>query len=253
METNYSPEFLERLKSVTAKRAKTVIDHILAHGFITTEDLKNKYGYNHPPRAVRDVKDYGIPIEMYRVAGSDGRKIAAYKFGDFTPETIQKASGRTALSKRIKAELITAYGSKCFIYNEIMDENDLQTDHRVPFEAGGDFAGDSKAERYMLLSPSANRLKSWACEKCYNWNNEKDTEICLSCYWAYPENYTHIAMVNLRRLDIMWQGEEVSVYDALKEQAKNEEAELQGARAQKLDPNDALAKEGLETARRRGR
>jgi len=78
MKMDYSQEFLELLKSVIAKRPKTVIDHILEYGFITTEDLKNKYGYNHPPRAVRDVKEYGIPIEMYRIEGSDGRKIAAY-------------------------------------------------------------------------------------------------------------------------------------------------------------------------------
>ena len=35
---------------VLAKRAKTVIDHILKHGHITTEELKNLYGYDHPPR-----------------------------------------------------------------------------------------------------------------------------------------------------------------------------------------------------------
>ncbi len=56
-------EFLERLRAVTAKRAKTVIDHILAHGQITTEDLKDIYGYNHPPRAIKDVTDLGIPIK----------------------------------------------------------------------------------------------------------------------------------------------------------------------------------------------
>jgi hypothetical protein len=87
---------------VTAKRPKTVIDHILQYGFITTEDLKNRYGYNHPPRAVRDVKEYGIPVEMYRVEGNDGRKIAAYKFGEFNPEVAHKISGRTALSKKMK-------------------------------------------------------------------------------------------------------------------------------------------------------
>jgi hypothetical protein len=42
---NYSQEFLDLLKSVTAKRPQTVIDHILQYGFITTEDLKNTYGY----------------------------------------------------------------------------------------------------------------------------------------------------------------------------------------------------------------
>lgn len=45
---NYSKEFLELLNSVKEKRPRTVIDHILKYGFITTEDLKDKYGYNHP-------------------------------------------------------------------------------------------------------------------------------------------------------------------------------------------------------------
>ena len=36
----YPKEFLEYVQSITNKRAKIVIDHILAHGFITTEDLK---------------------------------------------------------------------------------------------------------------------------------------------------------------------------------------------------------------------
>jgi hypothetical protein len=30
-------DFVKRCRSVTAKRPKTVIDHILKHGFITTE------------------------------------------------------------------------------------------------------------------------------------------------------------------------------------------------------------------------
>jgi len=224
---NYSQEFLELLKSVTAKRPRTVIDHILQHGFVTTEDLKSKYGYNHPPRAVRDVKEYGIPIEKYKVKGSDGRKIAAYRFGEFNPEMTHRISGRTALSKKIKEGLIARHGAKCFIYNELMDESNLQIDHRVPFEVGGDFMGEQELEYYMLLSPSANRLKSWACEKCNNWNTKKDKEICLTCYWAYPENYSHIATMPIRRLDIIWQGEEVSVYEALKSQAQNENSEIQ--------------------------
>ena len=224
---DYSHEFLDLLKSVTAKRPKTVIDHILKHGFVTTEDLKNKYGYNHPPRAIRDVKEYGIPIEMYRVNGSDGRKIAAYKFGEFNAESINKISGRTTLSKKIKEELIALHGAKCFIYNETMGEENLQIDHRVPFEVGGDSAGEQESGNYMLLSPSANRLKSWSCENCDNWNSEKNAEVCLSCYWAYPENYSHIAMKQVRRLDIIWQGEEISVYEALKRQAQNESRGIQ--------------------------
>ena len=95
---DYSPEFLEKLKSVTAKRPRTVIEHILQHGFITTEDLKEKYGYNHPPRAVRDVREQDIPIEMFRVEGSDGRKKKAYKNGEYIKKNIKKKSRRDEIS-----------------------------------------------------------------------------------------------------------------------------------------------------------
>ena len=76
--------------------------------------MKRIYGYNHPPRAVRDVREYGIPIITYRVTGTDGRSIAAYKFGD--PQSVKsnlsKSSGRTVLSKALKQALIDKYGSK---------------------------------------------------------------------------------------------------------------------------------------------
>ncbi len=225
--TDYSPEFMELLKSVTAKRPKTVIDHILKNGLITTQELKDKYGYNHPPRAVRDVREYGIPIEMFRVEGSDGRKIAAYKFGDFNAENIKRFSGRTVLSKKLKDELISRHGSKCFIYNEIMQDRDLQIDHRVPYEVGGDPDGELNPDDFMLLSASANRAKSWSCENCDNWKNEKDKQVCYSCYWAYPENYTHIALKQIRRVDILWQGDEISVYEILKKESKRMDKEIQ--------------------------
>ena len=214
-------------KSVTAKRPKTVIDHILEFGFITTEDLKEKYGYNHPPRAVRDVREHGIPVETFRVVGTDGRKIAAYRFGEMGVQKFRKFSGRTGLSKKIKDALVDKYGCKCFIYLEEIDEKELQIDHRVPYEVGGDGeGGELNPEDFMLLSSSANRAKSWSCENCQNWSNQKDTEVCISCYWAYPENYSHIAMRQIRRIDLIWQGDEVEVYDELKSQASSVDKEV---------------------------
>ena len=128
--SEYPKEFLELLKSVTAKRPQTVINHILKNGYITSEELKNTYGYNHPPRAVRDVREYGIPIVTYRVIGTDGRRIAAYKFGNPADikNNLSKSAGRTILSKELKHALIEKYGSKCFIYLESMDESILQVD-----------------------------------------------------------------------------------------------------------------------------
>jgi predicted DNA-binding protein len=79
------------------------------------------------------VREHGIPLETFRVTGSDGRKIAAYRFGDVSQKRFRKLSGRTGLSKKIKEFLIEKYGCKCFIYLEDMDESELQIDHRIPF------------------------------------------------------------------------------------------------------------------------
>ncbi len=209
--------FVKLCKAVSAKRPKTVIDHILKHGFITTQDLKDTYGYNHPPRAVRDVKEHGIPIEMFRVEGSDGRKIAAYRFGDPKKARFGKQLGRTAFTKELKAKLVADQGARCAIYLETFPEADLQIDHRIPFEVLGDVpTSKQKPEDYMLLCGSANRAKSWSCEHCVNWLELKKPEICRGCYWAYPDNYTHVAMRPVRRADIVWTGAEVETYERLK-------------------------------------
>lgn len=55
------------LRNISNKRARIVIEHILKNGFITTEQLEKQYGYNHPPRAARDVREAGIPLETFRV------------------------------------------------------------------------------------------------------------------------------------------------------------------------------------------
>lgn len=217
-------DFLELCRSVTAKRPKTVIDHILQHGFITTEELKETYGYNHAPRAARDVRENGIPLETFYVTGNDGRRIAAYRFGDISKARFTRLSGRTGLSKQIKDALISRYGCRCFIYLEEVDERELQIDHRVPFEVDGE--PDLAPENFMLLCGSANRAKSLSCEHCENWNSIKDKSICLSCYWAYPESYEHIAMRQVRRIDLLWEGNDIEIYERLKQRALNVEKEL---------------------------
>ncbi len=216
---HYPPEFINLLKSVVAKRPKTVIEHILKHGQITTEELKNTYGYNHPPRAIRDVREQGIPVKTFRVIGTDGRNIAAYKFGDPTEVRATQLSGRTAFSSNLKDGLIEKYGARCNIYLEPFPVRELQIDHRIPFEIAGDNGNLSEdIDEYMLLCASANRAKSWSCENCPNWK-KKEITCCKTCYWAYPESYKHIATRDIRRLDLLWSEEEVAEYEMLLEEA----------------------------------
>ena len=213
------PEFVKLCKAVKAKRPRTVITHILKHGSITTQDLKEKYGYNHPPRAVRDVKEHGIPIEMFRVEGSDGRKIAAYRFGDPSKARFGSQAGRTVLGHELKQKLIELRGQRCEIYTAPFPARELQIDHRIPFEVLGDVRGaETSVEDYMLLCGSANRAKSWSCEHCLNWLQLKRPEICRTCYWAFPENYNHVAMRQIRRAEILWTESEVEINEKLKQQ-----------------------------------
>ncbi len=213
------------LRSVTARRPRTVIDHILQHGHVTTEELRDLYGYNHPPRGARDVREQGIPLETFRVIGSDGRRIAAYRFGDPSEQRSAQLSGRTAFSSRLKDALTGIAGSRCNIYLEPFPAGELQIDHRVPFEIAGGDSLSHNPDDYMLLCPSANRAKSWSCEHCDNWQT-RDANVCRSCYWAFPESYTHVAMRDIRRLDIMWSGDESVEYERLNEQAVRENQEL---------------------------
>ncbi len=219
-----SKEILIRLNAITDKRPSTVIQHIIKHGYITTEELASKYGYEHAPRAARDVRERGVNLVTYRVKSSDGRNIAAYKFGDpvFVDNKISKVGGRTALSQALKKALIDKYGAVCFVYLQPMEERLLQIDHRVPYEIGGEQTDN--IDCYMLLSPSANRAKSWTCEHCPNWTI-KDIEFCSNCFWAHPENYSHIAGREERQIVITFSDNEIEDYNRLISLVGKEKAE----------------------------
>lgn len=222
-----NPLIRKAAEQVKSKRARAVIDFILKHGLVTTEDIE-KMGYAHPPRAVRDVRENGIPLDTVRVKGVNGKSIAAYKFGD--PAEIQsfKLGGRKTFSKQFKTALLEKQGGRCAICNEEYDDKYLQIDHRVPYE----LSGDSKTldiKDFMLLCAECNRKKDRATElgcrnTCFKTN---DLSIIRSCFWASPENYAHICMEQIRHIDLAWKGEEVSVYDNLKSRANSQNKTLQ--------------------------
>jgi len=212
-----SKEILERLTAVTDKRPRIVIEHILKHGFVTTQELRDKYGYNHPPRAAKDVRDQGIPLDTFRVKGSDGRSIAAYRFADLSKIRRGFLGGRRAFPKDFKDKLAEPNGCRCHVCLSQFEERYLQIDHRIPYEVVGDVKFDERdLGSYMLLCGSCNRAKSWSCEHCENWTKLKSAKTCQTCYWASPESYSHIATQDARRLDLVWLGNETSTYDGLK-------------------------------------
>lgn len=207
------------IDAIRNKRARIVAEHILTHGFVTTEDLATTYGYNHPPRAARDLRELGIPLETFKVKNSVGRTIAAYRFADLSQASAGKSLGRRTFSKQFKQHLLTANGTHCAICQTTFAERYLQIDHRVPYSIAGDGSTERALQDFMLLCAACNRAKAWSCEHCPN-QTEKSTETCRSCYWASPQAYTHIATQPIRRLELVWRSDEVQQYDDLVGRAK---------------------------------
>ncbi|MCL2167634.1 MAG: HNH endonuclease [Lentimicrobiaceae bacterium] len=203
-----------------------MINHIIKHEFITTEVLEKKYGYKHPPRAARDVREAGIPLVTFKVKSKEGKLIAAYRFGDLSQIQKNKVEGRIAFSKKFKKKLCEQFERHCIICNAVFEERYLQIDHRIPYQVGSDVNSERKISDFMLLCSSCNRAKSWSCEHCNNWNETHDFKMCLSCYWGTPENYIHIAGKEIRRMDLQWADEEVKLYDAIKLIADKNKIEL---------------------------
>jgi HNH endonuclease len=206
-------DLLARIATVTNKRARFVLDNIVKNGVVTTEEI-SQAGYEHPPRAARDVRELGFSLKTIKVKHSNGRAIGAYVFGEGEFQTGK--TGRRALSRKGRDVIIHAAGEKCQICGS---KHNLQVDHRIPYEVGGE-PGLDVLQPYQVLCGSCNRKKSWDCEHCQNWLRQKDLKICASCYWAEPITFSHIAMQRQRRADLVWIGDEVKEFDRLRREAE---------------------------------
>lgn len=227
-----SKDFYDKLMTITAKRPRKVIDKIMKQGYVTTEELV-EIGYNHAPRAARDVRENGIPLDTKMVKDpATGKRMAQYTFGDWeqyqSKNKLLMTNGRNNLTEKLKQKLIQENGCRCALYNEPFPESLLQTDHRIPFEIAGDPDDMMDTSKFMLLSPSANRAKDWACEHCTNWT-EKDIAMCKACYYAFPENYTHVAGKEERVLDMAFHKDDLEIYNSVVEYAKSNGTSLQEA------------------------
>ncbi len=138
---------IQQLKN---KRAKIVADHILTHGSITTEEITSIYGYQHPPRAVRDLREAGVPIETFSVLNQSGKTIAAYRFGLSENIREDRLGGRRTFPKQLKLRLYAHQNGRCAMCHGEWEMRYLQIDHRIPYEIGGELSPDD-IDSYQLV------------------------------------------------------------------------------------------------------
>jgi len=125
--------------------------------------------------------------------------------------------GRRPFSKVFKGRLLEVNGNRCGICLRKYEGRYLQIDHRIPYQVSGDVIFDEQdIGSYMLVCGSCNRAKAWSCQHCPNCIQLKVPATCISCYWGSPETYTHIATEDVRRLDLVWLGDETQDFDRLK-------------------------------------
>jgi hypothetical protein len=219
-------EYLDDVLKVCSSRARFVINTILENGSITSEDLRDE-GYVHGARAIGDVRDNGVPLITQKTKSRDGRNIARYVFGDTADIKRHKFGGRINFPSKLKSQLLERDGAICSISQQELPESELQIDHRVPYFISGDIKGEQNPDGFMLLSKPMQRAKSWECEHCDNLLIHSDTAICETCYWAYPGNYKHVAMKELRMVTLTWEGEEVKTFDSMDEYAQQQGKSIQ--------------------------
>jgi hypothetical protein len=212
MPGDYSDEFVTWVRGLEfSRRAERAVSHILSHGSVTTAEL-NDMGYDHPPRAIADIKDAGVTVvkEMVTIGG---RRMARYTL----QEQINVGAsgvGRKALPKRFRDSLYERHLHRCAVCGGAYTNRELQADHRVPFRIAGD-SKELNLDEFMPLCASCNRAKSWTCEHCPNWEL-RDKEMCASCLWSSPDDYTHVAGTAERRLAVAFQGDEVYIFDEIR-------------------------------------
>ena len=91
----------------------------------------------------------------------------------------------------------------------------------MPYEVIGDALADKpNLDELMPLCPSCNRAKSWSCEHCPNWQEDRQAAICRSCYWASPTDYKHLALRQVGRVELVWEEQELATFEKLQAKAR---------------------------------
>jgi hypothetical protein len=215
----------QRIARVGNQRARRLLQLIVEHGSVTTEELTVQYGYNHPPRAKKDATDLGFPVVSKTVKSKDGtRSISEYSL-DLDAAFVEGRGGRRLITKALRTELLEAADGRCAVCGGVFADRALQVDHRVPYEIAGEIESPTAAD-FQMLCGSCNRSKSWTCEKeCPNWI-ERDTTVCATCLWARPDDYEHIATLERRQVTLTWDEADVKTFDRLKKRAEQDGLDL---------------------------
>jgi hypothetical protein len=195
-----SVEFLETLLGPMSKRAQHVRNLILCHRGVTGIDISREYSSS--TRATTDLSQIGIPYRREWVT-QDGKRTRYYTFDPGEFKIRQEA--RNCLAPRLRVTLLEEHGYRCVNCKSTESKHLLQADHSIPYRiVGNTIVKVEGLAAFKPLCPSCNTAKDDICAECPN-TKTKDVEVCRTCYWSFPPQYTHIATQTKRHLTLVAQ------------------------------------------------
>jgi hypothetical protein len=173
------------LSAERSPREKSTLGVYLRQGYVTKQDC---YDLGFDPVVTRDLTKHGIVFES--------RQGAIYL--DIERSNADHG-GPSQMATRRRDVLIEASGFVCNLCGATFEKKRLAVDHRIPHQIVGDrIVVEHGDAAFQVACYYCNNRKQQACRACPA--QESDGQECPTCYWASPEDYTHVARVPERRL-----------------------------------------------------
>lgn len=192
--SNSPQKLLEFVVSRVRPREKMVFQCVLRKGYVTKDDCKAA-GCDYV--VIRDLRKVGVPFV---------RHLNKY-YLDWPSSSVGEYHLQS-LPPALRDQVIRDYGNRCAICLQVFESKELFPDHKIPRKiAGDDLLVEEGPLAFQACCYSCNNRKQQACRKCPNQVELKNPDNCRRCYWASPEDYDHVAMVEEMRADLVARGE----------------------------------------------
>jgi hypothetical protein len=187
-----SREWLERVLACSG-RIHTAIGMYFEHYEITNEMFTERTKMKD--FGVRAPKAWGFRFTSRRVIDPRGRSVDLF---EMAPEQFNsRVKGRRQLPVLEERALFERHAYRCNWCRMAFSKDGLSPDHRLPHHLFGEADyGARGLDALQALCVTHNNEKNSACRRCRNFKLDAaaDASVCMTCQWASPENFTHVAM-----------------------------------------------------------
>lgn len=229
-------EYVKDIYDNLYPRAKVAADLLIKKGTITKYDFENtNVPVSQAPRAIRDLKDHGIPIKtLERISVPQAKtKVSQYAFGSVDDIVSTSKYGRMYNPSGMKEKLVRLHGRVCVFCGKKLSGQDMELDHKLPVNIFGDLSSVERLnpDNYQLVCRKCNRLKREATSHGAFDDRKQGMDIVKQNYWYDPVRYRKNKKGHLfDQSIIVWNtNEDRQVYNQIEQYAEDSKKDFQEA------------------------